>query len=129
MGPRDRDQSARDVPDVPGGGAKHDGRQAAREDHHDLFRRPCQRAAWWRSHYCASKAGVVMFTKTLAMELAEARINVNCIAPGYIQIDGAVAGLGFPAGVVEEHPVGAVRQRRRTSRKWRCFWRHPQPTT
>jgi 3-oxoacyl-[acyl-carrier protein] reductase len=40
--------------------------------------------------YCASKAGVVMFTKTLAMELAEARINVNCIAPGYIQSEGAV---------------------------------------
>ncbi len=36
------------------------------------------------SHYCASKAGVVMFTKTLAMELAAQGINVNCIAPGYI---------------------------------------------
>ena len=36
------------------------------------------------SHYCASKAGVVMFTKVLAMELAAQRINVNCIAPGYI---------------------------------------------
>ena len=36
------------------------------------------------SHYCASKAGIVMFTKVLAMELAERRINVNCIAPGYI---------------------------------------------
>jgi NAD(P)-dependent dehydrogenase (short-subunit alcohol dehydrogenase family) len=36
------------------------------------------------SHYCASKAGIVMFTKVLAMELAEQRINVNAIAPGYI---------------------------------------------
>ena len=36
------------------------------------------------SHYCASKAGIVMFTKVLAMELAARRINVNCIAPGYI---------------------------------------------
>ena len=34
------------------------------------------------SHYCASKAGIVMFTKVLAMELAAQRINVNCIAPG-----------------------------------------------
>jgi NAD(P)-dependent dehydrogenase (short-subunit alcohol dehydrogenase family) len=33
------------------------------------------------SHYCASKAGIVMFTKVLAMEQAEQRINVNCIAP------------------------------------------------
>ena len=36
------------------------------------------------AHYCASKAGIVMFTKVLAMELAARRINVNCIAPGYI---------------------------------------------
>ena len=34
------------------------------------------------SHYCASKAGVVMFTKVLAMELGHHQINVNCIAPG-----------------------------------------------
>src|SRR5262249_62033920 len=34
------------------------------------------------AHYCASKAGVVMFTKVLAMELGQHRINVNCIAPG-----------------------------------------------
>src|SRR5438552_5049579 len=39
------------------------------------------------SHYCASKAGVVMFTRVLAMELAEQRINVNCSAPGYIKVD------------------------------------------
>ena len=36
--------------------------------------------------YCASKAGVVMFTKVLAMELAEHRINVNCVSPGVIEI-------------------------------------------
>src|SRR3989442_10283089 len=36
------------------------------------------------SAYCASKAGVVMFTKVLAMQLAEHRINVNCVAPGVI---------------------------------------------
>jgi NAD(P)-dependent dehydrogenase (short-subunit alcohol dehydrogenase family) len=39
------------------------------------------------SHYCASKAGVVMFTKVLAMELGQHRINVNCIAPGLITVD------------------------------------------
>ena len=56
--------------------------------------------------YCASKAGVVMFTKTLAMELAEARINVNCIAPGYIQIDGAVPDTEFNRALLKNIPWG-----------------------
>jgi len=38
------------------------------------------------SAYCASKAGVVMFAKVLAMQLAEHRINVNSVAPGVIEI-------------------------------------------
>src|SRR2546425_5532356 len=43
------------------------------------------------AHYCASKAGVVMFTKVLAMELGPHRINVNCIAPGLITVDRDVS--------------------------------------
>jgi 3-oxoacyl-[acyl-carrier protein] reductase len=39
------------------------------------------------AHYCASKAGVVMFTKVLAMELGPHHINVNGIAPGTITVD------------------------------------------
>ena len=39
------------------------------------------------AHYCASKAGVTLFTKVLAMELAEHRINVNCIAPGLVTVE------------------------------------------
>src|ERR1700730_6880075 len=38
------------------------------------------------SAYCASKAGVVIFTKVLAMELAEHRINVNSVSPGVIDV-------------------------------------------
>jgi NAD(P)-dependent dehydrogenase (short-subunit alcohol dehydrogenase family) len=33
--------------------------------------------------YCASKAGIIAFTKTLALEVAEYNINVNAIAPGF----------------------------------------------
>lgn len=43
------------------------------------------------SHYCASKAGVQMFTKVLAMELAEHKINVNCVAPGAVTVDSEVS--------------------------------------
>jgi 3-oxoacyl-[acyl-carrier protein] reductase len=39
------------------------------------------------AHYCASKAGVVMFTKVLAMELGAHHINVNCIAPGLVTVN------------------------------------------
>jgi NAD(P)-dependent dehydrogenase (short-subunit alcohol dehydrogenase family) len=34
--------------------------------------------------YCASKGAVVMFTKTLAIELAPYKIRVNCICPGAV---------------------------------------------
>lgn len=33
--------------------------------------------------YCASKGGVVQFTKALSLEVAKDNINVNAIAPGY----------------------------------------------
>ncbi|MCB5410767.1 SDR family NAD(P)-dependent oxidoreductase [Pseudogemmobacter faecipullorum] len=38
-----------------------------------------------RSAYSASKAGLQMFSKSLAMELAEAGIRVNCVCPGAVE--------------------------------------------
>ncbi len=38
------------------------------------------------SAYCAAKAGLVMFTAVLAQELGPHRINVNCVAPGLINV-------------------------------------------
>ena len=38
------------------------------------------------SHYCASKAGLVLLAQTLALELAEHRINVNVVSPGFIEV-------------------------------------------
>lgn len=40
------------------------------------------------AQYCAAKAGIIGFTRALAVELAEYNINVNCIAPGVIATKG-----------------------------------------
>ncbi len=37
------------------------------------------------SVYAATKAGVIAFTKALARELAQYRINVNCVSPGIVR--------------------------------------------
>jgi 3-oxoacyl-[acyl-carrier protein] reductase len=36
-------------------------------------------------HYCASKGGMIAFTKALALELAPQGIHVNCVAPGPVE--------------------------------------------
>jgi 3-oxoacyl-[acyl-carrier protein] reductase len=40
-----------------------------------------------QANYSASKAGIIALTKTAAKELASRNINVNAIAPGFIQTE------------------------------------------
>ena len=40
-----------------------------------------------QANYSSSKAGLIALTKTAAKELASRNINVNAIAPGFIQTD------------------------------------------
>jgi 3-oxoacyl-[acyl-carrier protein] reductase len=37
-----------------------------------------------QANYCASKAGMIGWSKAMAMEIASRNITVNCIAPGFI---------------------------------------------
>jgi glucose 1-dehydrogenase len=51
--------------------------------------------------YCASKGGLLMFTRALALELAPEKVNVNAIAPGWIEVGRS--------GVVKVSKVGMTR--------------------
>lgn len=43
--------------------------------------------------YCASKHGVIGFTRALSLELLKRKITVNAIAPGWVDTDMAVQGM------------------------------------
>jgi NAD(P)-dependent dehydrogenase (short-subunit alcohol dehydrogenase family) len=43
--------------------------------------------------YCASKHGVLGFTRALALELAERRVTVNALCPGWVETEMAAAGM------------------------------------
>ena len=40
-----------------------------------------------QSNYAASKAGIIGFTKSIAKELASRNIQINVVAPGYVETD------------------------------------------
>jgi NAD(P)-dependent dehydrogenase (short-subunit alcohol dehydrogenase family) len=53
------------------------------------------RAVPYNAAYCASKAGVILLTKSLAVEFASAGLRVNCVCPS--SVDTAfLAGFAFP---------------------------------
>ena len=40
-----------------------------------------------QANYAASKAGILAFSKTLAIEYAKKNININCVSPGFIKTE------------------------------------------
>jgi len=62
-------------------------------------------------NYAASKAGLIGFTKSIAREMAPRGINVNAIAPGFIETDmTAVLKDEVKEEVLKKIPLGALGQ-------------------
>ena len=62
-----------------------------------------------QANYVAAKAGVVGFTKSLALEVASRGITVNAVAPGFIETDmTAKLGESQQAKLVEKIPLGRI---------------------
>ena len=40
-----------------------------------------------QTNYAASKAGIIAFSKSLALEYAKKKININCVSPGFIKTE------------------------------------------
>jgi NAD(P)-dependent dehydrogenase (short-subunit alcohol dehydrogenase family) len=69
------------------------------------------KAAPFMGAYSVAKAGELMLTRVLAVELAKANIRVNAIAPGIVRTEGSAAVWGTPEALqrfVSAIPLGRI---------------------
>lgn len=70
-----------------------------------------QRGEAYHCDYSATKGAIISMTKTLAAELAQAGIYVNCVAPGWVDTDMSAAAIADPrsgAEIRDTIPLGRV---------------------
>ena len=65
--------------------------------------------SYGQTNYCAAKAGVIGFTKALALETAKSGITVNAIAPGLIATDMVSATSSkITSAIIAQTPMGRM---------------------
>ena len=70
-----------------------------------------QKGQFGQTNYAAAKAGMIGFTKALALESARKGITVNAVAPGYTATDMVSAvDSKVLEGVIAQIPVGRLAQ-------------------
>ena len=78
--------------------------------------------------YCASKGGVVMLTKALALAWAPEGIRVNAVAPGYIETAINAAGRQIAritgASPTAQHSSAGASRTKSPARSPSCACRH-----
>jgi 3-oxoacyl-[acyl-carrier protein] reductase len=69
-----------------------------------------QRGEAGHSHYAATKGAVISFVKSLAVELAPRDVQVNAVAPGWVDTDMAAPALqgGERDKAVSQIPLGRI---------------------
>ncbi|MFZ5718876.1 MAG: beta-ketoacyl-ACP reductase [Pseudomonadota bacterium] len=68
-----------------------------------------QKGQMGQTNYSAAKAGMIGFTKALALENARKGVTVNCIAPGYIDTEMVQAvPEKVLEGIIAQIPVGRL---------------------
>lgn len=90
---------------VPGMRKKGWGRIIGTASAHSLVASP------FKSAYVAAKHGLAGLTKTVALEVAEAGVTVNCISPGYVWtplVENQIPDTMKARGLTREQVIGDV---------------------
>ena len=78
-------------------------------------------ASPFKSAYNASKHGIVGFTKTVALELAQTGVTANCISPGYVWtplIEGQIPDTMEARGLSREEVINDVLLAKQPTKKF-----------
>ena len=68
-----------------------------------------QKGQFGQTNYSAAKAGMIGFTRSLALELAKDGITVNCVCPGYVGTSMVEAiREDIKQGIIDQIPIGRL---------------------